>query len=93
MNKSRVSIVLMVAMTLLIAAPTFAKTKAQKQAGVRKNANETLARLYKARPSAKATIKAAAGYAAFSNFGMKILLADVSARAKSTFANRPNSCP
>jgi lipid-binding SYLF domain-containing protein len=75
MNKNRVSIVLMVALTLLIAAPTFAKTKAQKQAEVRKNANETLARLYKARPSAKATIKKAAGYAAFSNFGMKILLA------------------
>ena len=75
MNKSRISIVLMVALTLLIAAPTFAKTKAQKQAGVRQNANETLARLYKARPSARATIKATAGYAAFSNFGMKILLA------------------
>ena len=75
MNKNRVSIVLMVALTLLIAAPTFAKTKAQKQAEVRKNANETLARLYKARPSAQATIKAAAGYAAFSNFGMKILVA------------------
>jgi hypothetical protein len=65
----------MFTMILLIAAPSFAKTKAQKQAEVRKNANETLARLYKARPSAKATIKAAAGYAAFSNFGMKILLA------------------
>ena len=75
MNKSRVSIALVIALTLVIAAPTFAKTKAQKQAGVRKNANETLARLYKARPSARATIKAAAGYAAFSNFGMKILLA------------------
>jgi lipid-binding SYLF domain-containing protein len=75
MNKNRVSIVLMVALTLLIAAPAFAKTKEQKQAGVRKNASETLARLYKARPSAKATIRKAAGYAAFSNFGMKILLA------------------
>ncbi|HMI39156.1 MAG TPA: YSC84-related protein, partial [Nitrospiraceae bacterium] len=32
-------------------------------------------KLYQSRPSAKATIKAAAGYAAFSNFGMKILLA------------------
>jgi lipid-binding SYLF domain-containing protein len=60
---------------LMIANATFAKTKEQKQADVRKNAKETLARLYKARPSAKATIKAAAGYAAFSNFGMKILVA------------------
>ena len=75
MNKRTVSISMMFALLLLIAVPSFAKTKAQKQAGVRKNASETLARLYKARPSAKATIKKAAGYAAFSNFGMKILLA------------------
>src|SRR5580765_7100413 len=74
MSRNRVPIV-MFTLILVIAAPSFAKTKAQKQAGVRKNADETLARLYKARPSAKATIKAAAGYAAFSNFGMKILLA------------------
>jgi lipid-binding SYLF domain-containing protein len=65
----------MFALLVLIAAPSFAKTKEQKRAEVRKNAHETLARLYQARPSAHATIKAAAGYAAFSNFGMKILLA------------------
>jgi lipid-binding SYLF domain-containing protein len=74
MKKRRVSIVIMFAL-VLIAVPAFAKTKEQKQAEVRKNANETLAKLYKAQPSAKAAIKAAAGYAAFSNFGMKILLA------------------
>ena len=66
---------MMFAMILILATPSFAKTKEQKQADVRKSANETLAKLYKARPSAKATIKAATGYAAFSNFGMKILLA------------------
>jgi len=66
---------MMFAMILMVATPSFAKTKEQKQADVRKSANETLAKLYKARPSAKATIKAASGYAAFSNFGMKILLA------------------
>ena len=75
MNKWRVSIPITLAVILLLAAPSFAKTKEQKQADVRKNARETLAKLYQARPSAKATIKAAAGYAAFSNFGMKILLA------------------
>lgn len=75
MNKRGMSIAIMFAFTLLIAVPAGAKTKEQKQAEVRKNANETLARLYKARPSAKAAITAAAGYAAFSNFGMKILLA------------------
>ena len=75
MNKRRVSIPMTLAAILLMAAPSFAKTKEQKQADVRKNASETLARLYRSRPSAKAAIKGAAGYAAFSNFGMKILLA------------------
>jgi lipid-binding SYLF domain-containing protein len=75
MNKCRMSIVLMFALILLIAAPIGAKTKAQKQAEARKVADQTLAKLYQARPSAKATINSAAGYAAFSNFGMKILIA------------------
>jgi lipid-binding SYLF domain-containing protein len=75
MHKPRASISMMFAMILLVATPSLAKTKEQKRADVRKSANETLAKLYKARPSAKATIKAATGYAAFSNFGMKILLA------------------
>ena len=75
MNKRRVSIALMFAVVLLIVTPATAKTKQEKQAEVRKNAEETLNRLFKARPSAKAAIKAAAGYAAFSNFGMKILIA------------------
>jgi lipid-binding SYLF domain-containing protein len=75
MKKRKVSIVLMFALVVLIAVPAFAKTKQEKQAEVTKNAKQTLDNLYKVRPSAKAAIKAAAGYAAFSNFGMKILLA------------------
>ena len=75
MYKPRVSILMMFGVVLLVAVPCFAKTKEQKQADVRKSADETLAKLYQARPAAKATIKAAAGYAAFSNFGMKILFA------------------
>lgn len=50
-------------------------SKAKKQADVRKTATETLSRLYKAQPSAKAAIAKAAGYAVFSNFGMKIFFA------------------
>ncbi len=42
---------------------------------IRKTAQDILARLYKAQPSAKAAIGKAAGYAVFSNFGMKILVA------------------
>ena len=52
-----------------------AASKAEKQADVRKVTNETLSRLYKARPSAKKVVESAAGYAVFSNFGMKILVA------------------
>ena len=52
-----------------------AATKAEKQAEVRETAQATLARLYKAQPASKAAIERSAGYAVFSNFGMKILVA------------------
>lgn len=42
---------------------------------IRTTRQDILARLYKAQPSAKAAIEKAAGYATFSNFGMKILVA------------------
>ena len=47
----------------------------QKRADVRQMAGETLARLYKAQPSAQKVVEGAAGYAVFSNFGMKIFVA------------------
>ena len=47
----------------------------QQKADVRKMANDTLARLYKVQPSAKKAVSNAAGYAVFSNFGMKIFFA------------------
>jgi lipid-binding SYLF domain-containing protein len=49
--------------------------RADKQKKIRKMAQETLQRLYSARPSAKAAIQRAAGYAVFSDLGVKILLA------------------
>jgi lipid-binding SYLF domain-containing protein len=52
-----------------------AKTKEEKQAELRKKAHDTLARLYKVRPSAQAAIKKAAGYAVFNSAGVKILVA------------------
>ena len=75
MNKLISRMMTVFALILMIAAPSPAKTKEQKRAEVRAAAEQTLARLYKARPSVKPIIKVAAGYAAFSNFGMKILLA------------------
>jgi lipid-binding SYLF domain-containing protein len=68
----------LLAISLLVAGSAFAasdKDKQKKQADVRKMESETLSRLYKAQPQAKAAVAKAAGYAVFSNFGMKILLA------------------
>jgi lipid-binding SYLF domain-containing protein len=47
----------------------------KKQKEVRKMAHDTLQRLYKAQPLTKAAVKGAAGYAVFSNKGVKILVA------------------
>jgi lipid-binding SYLF domain-containing protein len=48
---------------------------AKEKADIRKMAKDTLARLYKAQPSAKKAVESGAGYAVFSNFGMKIFVA------------------
>lgn len=72
-----------IAITLLLgftatAGPLLAASKdeiAQKKADIRKMANDTLARLYKVQPSAEQAVSKAAGYAVFSNFGMKIFFA------------------
>ena len=63
------------ACVLLSALTIVAKTKEEKQAEARKKAQETLERLYKVKPSSRAAIKAAAGYAVFNNGGAKILVA------------------
>ena len=58
--------------------PVIAATKEQieqQRADIQKMANETLERLYATQPSAKKAINKAAGYAVFSNFGMKIFFA------------------
>jgi lipid-binding SYLF domain-containing protein len=47
-------------------------SKKEQQAEIRKMAKETLSRLYKEQPAAKKAISKSAGYAVFSNFGMKI---------------------
>ena len=66
-----------IAMLLALLAPGIAlgASKADEQAEVRKAAQGVLAAVYKAQPSARKAVESAAGYAAFSNFGMKILVA------------------
>ena len=64
-------------LTCTLAAPgiVHAASKAESQAEVRKAAQDALAALYKVQPAARRAVESAAGYAAFSNFGMKILVA------------------
>jgi lipid-binding SYLF domain-containing protein len=68
---------MVLAAALVLAAPgiAFGADKAKEQAEVSKAGREALAAVYKAAPSARKAVESAAGYAAFSNFGMKILVA------------------
>jgi lipid-binding SYLF domain-containing protein len=51
-----------------------ADDKAEEQKEIRKMAQDNLQRLYKAKPEVKRAVQGAAGYAVFSNKGMKIFL-------------------
>jgi lipid-binding SYLF domain-containing protein len=62
-------------------------SKKEQQAKIRKAAQSTLSKLYKVNPKAKAAVERSAGYAVFSNFGMKILVAG-SGSGKGVAANR-----
>ena len=64
---------LVCALAVAVQAADNKKEKEQKE--IRKMAQDTLQRLYKADPKTKAAIAGAAGYAVFSNMGVKILVA------------------
>lgn len=73
-----VLLLILISTTLAVfVSPTIVKgeSKEQKQEDARKMARETLARLYGYQPKTRNAVKNAAGYAVFSNFGMKIFLA------------------
>jgi lipid-binding SYLF domain-containing protein len=72
---NRRSMVLAMACALIASTVALAATKKAEQAEVRKAGQEALAALYKVQPSARKAVQSAAGYAAFSNFGMKIFVA------------------
>jgi lipid-binding SYLF domain-containing protein len=66
---------IVIAAALVVAGGTVqAASKAEQQQEIQKVAKETLTRLYKAQPNARKAVEGAAGYAVFSNFGMKILV-------------------
>jgi lipid-binding SYLF domain-containing protein len=73
---------------VLATVPAWGTSKAEKQQEVQKASRETLARLYKAQPSAKKAIANAAGYATFSNFGMKIFVAGGGSGSGMAFDNK-----
>lgn len=73
MKRTRLPIT--ISLILACALNVTAKSKEEKQVEARKKAQQTLARLYKARPSSEAAIKKAAGYAVFNSSGVKILVA------------------
>lgn len=81
MNKPRFAPRLLGSITLmlLLSAPFWVaaqdKKEEQKRDEIRTMARNTLERLYQTQPAAKGAIGKAAGYAVFSNFGMKILVA------------------
>ena len=59
----------------LAVAARAADSKQDKQKKIRKMAQDTLQRLYEAEPKTRAAVESAAGYAVFSDLGVKILLA------------------
>jgi len=65
----------LLASVTLISAPVHAADKAQQQADIRKTSQNILSELVRIQPSAKGVLDKAAGYAIFSNAGLKILFA------------------
>ena len=62
----------LLAVLLLMLGNAFAGTPDEERQQIRKQSSDVLARLYAAQPAAKADIAAAAGYATFRNFGLKV---------------------
>ena len=63
------------ACSLALAAYAAESDKEKPQKEIRNMAQDTLQRLYQAEPKTKAVVSHAAGYAVFSNMGVKILVA------------------
>jgi lipid-binding SYLF domain-containing protein len=77
MNATRTHILIAAGMVCMLAVMAYAADPKieKKQKDIRSMADDTLQRLYKADPQAKSAVKDAAGYAVFSNLGIKILVA------------------
>ena len=76
-NVTARSLLWLLAATLMLGSggAVQAASKEAQRAEVRKVTSQTLQRLYKLQPAAKGVLEKSAGYATFSNFGLKILVA------------------
>ena len=72
-RRNVLSFVTLLSLALQVAA--FGASKEESRAELNKIARDALAELYKAQPSARKQVESAAAYAAFNNFGMRILVA------------------
>jgi len=77
MQKIKAGMMMIVAVVLLltVAMNSHAASKGEQQKKIVEMAQQSLQRLYQAQPSAEAAVQAAAGYAVFSDMGVKILFA------------------
>ncbi len=66
-------VVLCLGLQACSSTPMTQSQKNEQRASVRDMASQTLDKLYQANPNARSVVKKSAGYAVFSNFGMKIL--------------------
>ena len=71
-NTNILQILTVFLLVLVIASPVYAESDQEKRDDILKMERETLNTLYSKEPSAKKHVQSAAGFAVFSNFGMKI---------------------
>jgi lipid-binding SYLF domain-containing protein len=72
----QIALLVLIFLSLSATVPCFAKDKTPEgqRAEIRKMANDTLATLYKEKPTARGAISSAAGHAVFDNMGVHVLL-------------------
>ena len=75
MQKIKARTMMIIAVVLLLPVAVSAESKEKQQKKILEMAQQSLQQLYQAQPSAKAAVKNAAGYAVFSDMGVKILFA------------------
>jgi len=73
--KTGMMMIMAVVLLLTVAVNSHAASKEDQQKKIVEMAQQSLQQLYQAQPSAKAAVQNAAGYAVFSDMGMKILFA------------------